>query len=94
MLVALLLALLRLAEPIVCQTLRADLASWSCGAVGAAVDKDLLTDSLNSFLTSSLNLELVYTILEGIRRVAKEPAASETLRLELPHIEIRCPAQW
>ena len=36
-------------------------------------DTDELTDSLNAFLTSSLNVELVYTILKGIRRLLKTP---------------------
>ena len=36
-------------------------------------DGDELTDTLNSFLTSSLNVELVYTILKGIRRLIKAP---------------------
>lgn len=32
-----------------------------------------MTDSLNAFLTSSLNVELVYTILEGIRKIVENP---------------------
>lgn len=33
-------------------------------------NEESLTDSLNSFLTSSLNIELVYTILIGISGIA------------------------
>lgn len=36
-------------------------------------DSDMLSDTLNVFLTSSLNVELVYTILKGIRRIVKTP---------------------
>ena len=36
-------------------------------------DCDELGDSLNAFLTSSLNVELVYTILKGIRKIVKTP---------------------
>ena len=36
-------------------------------------DNDELGDTLNAFLTSSLNVELVYTILKGIRRIVKTP---------------------
>ena len=31
------------------------------------------SDTLSAFLTSSLNVELVYTILKGIRRIVKTP---------------------
>ena len=34
---------------------------------------DVLSDTLSSFLTSSLNVELVYTILKGVRRIVKTP---------------------
>ena len=34
---------------------------------------DVLSDTLSAFLTSSLNVELVYTILKGIRRFVKAP---------------------
>ena len=40
---------------------------------GSAYDNEILTDTLNGFLTSSLNVELVYTILKGIRRIVKTP---------------------
>ena len=33
----------------------------------------MLSDTLSSFLTSSLNVELVYTILKGISRIVKNP---------------------
>ena len=33
----------------------------------------MLSDTLNAFLTSSLNVELVYTILKGIRKIVKTP---------------------
>ena len=33
----------------------------------------MLGDTLNAFLTSSLNVELVYTILKGIRRIVRTP---------------------
>ena len=33
-------------------------------------DEDEFSDDLNAFLVSSLNLELVYTILKGIRSIA------------------------
>ena len=42
----------------------------SVGSVNSA-DSDMLSDTLSSFLTSSLNVELVYTILKGIRRIVK-----------------------
>jgi len=36
-------------------------------------DGDVFADSLNAFLTSSLNVELVYTILKGIRKIVRTP---------------------
>ena len=58
-------------------------------------DSDVLNDTLNMFLTSSLNVELVYTILTGIRRLAEEPESAETkkeqnrTRISMEHIKIR-----
>lgn len=34
-------------------------------------DSDELTDTLSAFLTSSLNVELVYTILKGIMKIER-----------------------
>ena len=36
-------------------------------------DGDEFGDTLSAFLTSSLNVELVYTILKGIRKIVKTP---------------------
>ena len=36
-------------------------------------ETDELADSLNAFLTSSLNVELVYTILTGVSRLISTP---------------------
>ena len=72
-------------------------------------DTDLLNDTLNAFLTSSLNVELVYTILKGIRRIVKtldsktrettdlnfEAAINEVpVRLRLDSIKIRNFKLW
>ena len=40
---------------------------------GKEDNKNVLSDTLSSFLTSSLNVELVYTILKGISRIVKTP---------------------
>ena len=40
-------------------------------SIKTLADRDELTDSLSAFLTSSLNVELVYTILKGIMKIAK-----------------------
>ena len=74
--VGLIVAVLRMFEPIVFDTFKKDISSLckkkpkpgdfvSDGPVDAKIPEntDLLTDTLNSFLTSSLNVELVYTIL-------------------------------
>ena len=69
---------------------------------------DVLADSLNAFLTSSLNVELVYTILKGIRRIVKTPdletwkngqvpknASNDfSMRLTLDHIKIKNFQSW
>ena len=96
--VSVLLALLRLNEPIVMSTFKKDITRICCfernnrksanlstitmstsedGSVdprGKGIeDNDMLSDNLSCFLTSSLNVELVYTILKGIRRIVKTP---------------------
>ena len=87
--VSILIAILRLSEPIVMETFKRDLtccgraranqdvgsfsSSDSFDARKGIADSDVLSDTLNSFLTSSLNVELVYTILKGIRRIVKTP---------------------
>ena len=78
------LAILRLNEPIVMRTFRRDMSRFICcgksdtaGSVSDASSEgdggDVLSDTLSSFLTSSLNVELVYTILKGVRRIVKTP---------------------
>ena len=71
-------------------------------------DSDELTDTLNAFLTSSLNVELVYTILKGIRRIVKTPDLGSTkfgqekqhakdrssIHLTLESIKIRSFKMW
>ena len=58
-------------------------------------DSDILNDTLNMFLTSSLNVELVYTILTGIRSFVKEPEQAtrnqgrNSTRISMDHIKIR-----
>ena len=99
--VALILAVLRLHEPIVLSTFKRDISGIFCSSrvdndrslSGSSLrtsegsdlstmdmrnskgcpDSDMLSDTLSAFLTSSLNVELVYTILKGIRRIVKTP---------------------
>ena len=62
---------------------------------------DVLSDTLSAFLTSSLNVELVYTILKGIRRFVKAPdnealdsAEDFSEKLYLDNIKIRNFKLW
>ena len=71
-------------------------------------DSDELSDTLSAFLTSSLNVELVYTILKGIRRIVKTPDLEAwkngqvpsnftndfSMRLSLNYIKIRKFKLW
>ena len=71
-------------------------------------DSDMLGDTLNAFLTSSLNVELVYTILKGIRRIVRTPDLETwkngqvpendtndfSMRLTLDNIKIRNFKLW
>ena len=71
-------------------------------------DSDELSDNLSAFLTSSLNVELVYTILKGIRRIVKTPDLEAwkngqvpsnftndfSMRLSLNYIKIRKFKLW
>ena len=71
-------------------------------------DSDVLGDTLNAFLTSSLNVELVYTILKGIRRIVRTPDLETwkngqvpendtndfSMRLTLDNIKIRNFKLW
>lgn len=81
-LVSVVYAILRLNEPVVWATFKQDVTQCCRrnrnGEVGDNAEKvsqegDVLSDTLNAFLTSSLNVELVYTILKGIRRIVKTP---------------------
>lgn len=132
--VSVMLALLRLNEPIVMSTFKRDVLrvfccastsrksedmttstlSSDCGSSdqdsrGRGIeDNDILSDTLSSFLTSSLNVELVYTILKGIRRIVKTPDLETwkngqvpenntndfSMRLTLDNIKIRNFKLW
>ena len=83
--VVLIIALFRISEPIVWYSFKQDVAWLFCrknlskeqlflrkgeyNSNNNTLDSDLLNDTLNVFLTSSLNVELVYTILTGIRKL-------------------------
>ena len=112
--VCLVYAILRLNEPVVLATFKRDLTrccrrgEMKDDADAGSLEGDVLTDTLNAFLTSSLNVELVYTILKGIRRIVKTPdleawkngqvPTSDTkdfsIRLTLDHIKIRNFRLW
>ena len=72
------------------------------GSMKSKQDTDELTDTLNAFLTSSLNVELVYTILKGIRRIVKTPdlVSAKTnndcssVNMTLKNIKIRSFKMW
>jgi len=63
-------------------------------------DSDVLNDTLNMFLTSSLNVELVYTILTGIRRLVEDGESSEVKKtqnsstISMSQIKIRNFQRW
>ena len=79
------LVIVRMFDPLVFDTFKKDINYLCCNCfkrkpqqdaadvtddnIKIEKNTDLLTDNLNSFLTSSLNVELVYTILEGVRRI-------------------------
>ena len=107
-------AILHLSEPVVWATFKRDVTRC-CRRRDMKDDNDkgnwegdALSDTLNAFLTSSLNVELVFTILKGIRRIVKTPdleawkngqvPASDTkdfsMRLTLDHIKIRNFRLW
>lgn len=63
-------AIIRLTEPAVFETVKSKFCRKdNRGSVKSDEKSDRLKDSLNAFLTSSLNTELVYTILQSIIRV-------------------------
>lgn len=47
-------------------------------------ENDLIEDNLNSFLTSSLNVELVYTILKGISHFVSIPQLETWINGDIP----------
>ena len=68
--------MIRLIEPNVRQTFTTDFKNWwrRMFRTDAPLPELIMLDSnLNSFLTSSLNVELVYTILKGISHFVAIP---------------------
>lgn len=64
-------ALIRLTEPSVMASMRRKWRRWLASDAASnrssqSSDQDELKDTLSGFLTSSLNVELVYVILRGI----------------------------
>ena len=96
-------ALIRMSEPMVFDTVKANFLgcftngraythSESISSMSSLKDSDLLSDSLNGFLTSSLNVELVYTILKGIctslKKCQEQDTTKRDLRFNLSSIEV------
>jgi len=90
-------AAIRLTEPLVYATIKRNFRQMCCrrklqensdSNSSKSEDDDELKDSLNSFLTSSLNVELVYTILQGVISTANQEDLESWKNGQIPENKI------